>query len=202
MEFLGGDTNESDDLVIDCVMLGNSVSIVSRGGAGIGDAVYVSGEFGLTASGLKILDGGLETDPNFRERALQSVLMPKLKPRLADIISDKGSASTDSSDGLALSLYSIAEASHVSINLRKLPIAKGVREFAEANDLRAEELVLYGGEEFEMVFCVGKTRSKKIEEECARTGIEIIQIGVVGKGDGVFLKGRTVRRKGWTHFSS
>lgn len=202
IEFLGGDTNESDDLIIDCVMLGGSESIVSRGGAKVGDAVYVSGEFGLTAAGLKILNGGLKTNRDFKGRALQSVLMPKLNPELADVIRNKGSASIDSSDGLAISLYQIAEASNVSIELGKIPIAKGLGKFAKANNLSPEELALYGGEEYEMVFCVSKTNSRRVEHECVRRGIEITRIGIVGKGNSVFLKGKRLEKRGWVHLSS
>jgi thiamine-monophosphate kinase len=202
IQFVGGDTNECDDLVIGCTMLGSAESIVTRAGANVDDAVYVSGEFGLTSSGLKILQKGLKTSAKFKERALQSVLMPKVKAKFARIIRNYATASIDSSDGLALSLHQIAESSNVKIELEKLPLANGVKEFAKTNSIDAEELALYGGEEYEMVFCVNRENTAKVERDCKKLGYHAIRIGIAKKGGGVFLNGRKIRRKGWVHFRS
>ena len=200
IQFVGGDTNECDDLVIDCTMLGTAKSIVRRAGANDGDVVYVSGEFGFAAAGLKILQSNFKAKPSFEERAVEAVLMPKVKPNLAGIIRDYATASIDSSDGLALSLHQIAEASKVSMHLEKVPFAEGLKAFADANKIDAEELALYGGEEYEMVFCVDRKNTAKIESACKKSGNPIIKIGAVKKGSGVFLKDNKIKRKGWIHF--
>lgn len=202
IDFLGGDTNECDDLAIDCIMLGRGDSIITRAGAKVGDYVYVSGEFGLQSAGLKIMQDGLKAKASFREKTIHSVLLPSVKPRLASILKDNASASIDSSDGLALSLYQMAEASNVSIHLQKVPIANGLEEFSKANNLRADELALYGGEEYEIVFCVSRKKAMKIEQACSKAGNPVIQIGIVKKGEGVYLKGKMLERRGWIHFRS
>lgn len=202
IEFVGGDTNECDDLVIDCTMLGTAESIITRAGAKNGDIVYVSGEFGLAAAGLKILSDNLKTKPSFAKRAVEAVLMPKVKPKLADIIRDYATASIDSSDGLALSLYQMAEVSKVSIHLEKVPSAVGLEEFAEANMLDANELALYGGEEYDMVFCINRKNAAKFESACKSLGYHAIRIGVAKKGIGIFLNSKKIERKGWIHFMS
>jgi len=46
IKFLGGDTNETGDLIIDCVMIGYAGSILERKGAHVGDLVAVSGPLG------------------------------------------------------------------------------------------------------------------------------------------------------------
>ncbi len=202
VDFLGGDTNECDDLVIDCIMLGSGTSIISRAGAKVGDYVYVSGEFGLPSAGLKIMQDGLKAKASFKERATRSVLMPNVKPRLASILKTNATASIDSSDGLALSLYQMAEASDVSIHLRKVPIADGLEDFAKANNLRADELALYGGEEYEMVSCISRKKAKKFEQACSKAGNPVIRMGIVRKGEGVYLEGKMLERRGWIHFRS
>src|SRR5881409_2023277 len=54
---VGGDTGESHDLVIDCIGAGvtNPSRVIRRNGAKPGDIVAVTGRFGNTAAGLRLL---------------------------------------------------------------------------------------------------------------------------------------------------
>src|SRR5713226_9391827 len=56
---VGGDTSETDDLVIDCIGFGFAEprKILRRDGAKPGDVIAVTGDFGRTAAGLRILLG-------------------------------------------------------------------------------------------------------------------------------------------------
>src|SRR5438445_2379246 len=58
LKLVGGDTSETDDLIIDCMMVGFANGIVRRDGARPGEYVVTSGTFGQTAAGLKILVEG------------------------------------------------------------------------------------------------------------------------------------------------
>lgn len=208
VEIIGGDTNESKELVIDCAMFGLSRYMVPRGGARVGDRVLVSGPFGYAPSGLKILMKGLEAEPKFRERAVKSVLMPE--PRLELGVSlvrrELMNSSIDSSDGLAISLWELAERSGVGISLERLPVGKGVIDFSEANGLNWEELVLYGGEEYELVFTAKEERVMEIKEVAKNLGFEVFDIGRVVEGRGVKYeigeRVKEIRRDGWIHFRS
>src|SRR5438445_5140758 len=156
VRLVGGDTNEADDLVIDCTMLGFGAAITPRGGAKAGELVLTTGEFGLSSAGLKILLEGAKAEPGFREVAVGRVLKPTPRLELGVAISRYLTASIDSSDGLATCLYSIAGMSQVGIALTRLPFGKGLEKFARMNGYSLEELVLYGGEEYEIVGTVGK----------------------------------------------
>ena len=118
---LGGDTNEACDLIIACMLYGIAEKnrIVGRAGAKPGDIVAVTGLFGKTAAGLKILLEELEAEEPIRKRLVDSVLMPKarLKEGLALAEVGAASASIDSSDGLAWSLYELSKASSVGLSL-------------------------------------------------------------------------------------
>ena len=55
IKILGGDTNEGKELVFTVCIFGKSDKIVTRKGAKAGDSIFVTGPFGYTAAGLKIL---------------------------------------------------------------------------------------------------------------------------------------------------
>src|SRR5712664_4954709 len=63
-KIIGGDTNQADDLVIDIVGVGlaNPKEIVRRDGARPGDLVAVTGPFGRTSAGLRILISKRKSD--------------------------------------------------------------------------------------------------------------------------------------------
>src|SRR5712691_9200522 len=56
-KIIGGDTNQADDLVIDIIGVGfaNPKTLVRRIGARPGDIIAVTGPFGKTSAGLRIL---------------------------------------------------------------------------------------------------------------------------------------------------
>ncbi len=205
VEIVGGDTNESKELVIDCAMFGLSEGMVPRGGARVGDRVMVSGPFGYTSAGLKMIMEGMEAEPRFRDRALRSVFMPEPRLELGITLAGKRlmNSSIDSSDGLAISLWELADKGGVGIELETLPVGEGVLEFSEMNGLDWEELVLYGGEEYEIVFTVSEDRVEEAKGLARELGVELIEIGRVVEGGGVKYRKRgrlePVKRDGWIH---
>lgn len=208
IEILGGDTNEAEGLVIDCCMMGFADSIVRRRGAKPGDLVVTTGSFGYSSAGLAILLHGLKAEEGFRERAISSVVMPQPRLKIGMVLAKKRlpSASIDSSDGLALSLYELALQSRVGIEVENLPTTDEVIRFAKMNDLRLDELVLYGGEEFEIVATIPKDKLIEAERVARRVGKSIVIMGRVTKDypnvilvrDGHRIK---VERKGWVHLA-
>ncbi|MEM3624912.1 MAG: thiamine-phosphate kinase [Nitrososphaerales archaeon] len=206
IEILGGDTNEADCIIIDCFMVGFSDKIVERKGAKPGDIVVTSGFFGYSSSGLKIMLNGLNADQEFKERAIQSVLMPNPRLRLGLALAKNNliSSSIDSSDGLAISLHEIAMNSKVGIEINHLPTTDEVKKFAEMNNLELNNLVLYGGEEYEIVATIPKNKFNKAQRLAKRIGENIIPIGKVTKNFpkvNLSLNGKIIEieRKGWIH---
>lgn len=199
VEIIAGDVNATaSDLVIDCSIFGFADSVVRRSGARPGDLVGVSGPFGHQSAGLMLLLYEARTnDSVFKKRALQSVLEPVARLEIGTRIASYLSSSIDSSDGLALSLYHLAESSDVSIEIDSLPTCAGVEAFAKLNAVSASELVLFGGEEYEIV-C---TFDSKYESLLNHFGITAI--GSVARRSGrpvVSLNGKKIQRRGWLHF--
>jgi thiamine-monophosphate kinase len=205
INLVGGDTNEADDLIIDCTMIGFGGDFTRRSGAKAGDLVVTSGEFGLSSAGLKILLEGAKAEPGFRRVAVGRVLKPNPRLRLGLAVSKYLTASIDSSDGLATCLHSIAKLSGVGMTLSRLPFGRGVEKFARMNGYSAEELVLYGGEEYEIVGTSGRKAYSRASIAARSLREELLVIGRTTKESGVRLltgnEERLVEDRGWVHLS-
>jgi thiamine-monophosphate kinase len=111
------------------------------------------------------------------------------------------SSSIDSSDGLAISLYEIANQSKVSIAIDSVPVAQGVEQFAQENGIDPAELVFHGGEEYEIVATIQKSRLKQAKAAAKKAKVGLHVIGRVQKGPGgVFVGKRPLENRGYTHF--
>jgi thiamine-monophosphate kinase len=205
---LGGDTNEASDLVISCAVLGicQKPYLIKRSGAKHGDYVAVTGFFGKTTSGLKILMENFSAPPEIREELVNSVLMPhaRLREGLALAQTQAATASIDSSDGLAWSLHEISLASNIGFVLDNLPIAEEAEKFAKIHGLDPMELSLYGGEEYELVVTIKPRLWQNAKKAVETAGGALIRIGRVTKEKNLLLKtaGKTVsiEARGWEHF--
>jgi thiamine-monophosphate kinase len=203
LRIIGGDTNATSvDPVIDCTVIGFSDSVVQRRGAKPGDLIGVSGSFGHQAAGLLILlDKARSRDTLFKKLAIKSVLTPGARLKLGIRASRYLSSCIDSSDGLAISLYHLAESSKAKFVLDTIPISSGLEGFARENDRRSSDLALFGGEEFELV-C---TFEPKDQETISRMGISTIgKVHHLSQRERptVVYRGRRIKRAGWVHFKS
>jgi thiamine-monophosphate kinase len=207
---VGGDTGEASDLIIAISLFGTAEqkALMLRSGAKAGDIVAVTGFFGKTAAGLRLLLDGYAASQDLREVLLSSVCMPKARLRegLALCGSRAVTASIDSSDGLAWSLHEVARMSGVGFVISSVPVADEVRRFAEFNGLDALELALYGGEEYELVVTVKPKLWVDAETAVEAVGGRLLPVGKVTRNRRVLLdvdgKKRPVEARGWEHFKS
>jgi len=208
VKIVGGDTNEAKELVIDCVGYGlcNKKDIILRGGAKPGDILASTGEFGIVSAGLKMLLEGLKAPKNLKQKLLKPVYMPKahLKEGLALAKVKAATASIDSSDGLAWSLFELSRMSKVGFIIKNLPIAKEALKFAELNKLNIVDLALYGGEEFNLVLTIKREKWYKALKAVEKVGGKLYFLGEATKNKKIILnlKGRKeeVKPLGWEHF--
>jgi thiamine-monophosphate kinase len=202
---IGGDTNQSDELIIDCVGAGlaDPRKLVRRDGALPGDVLAVTGEFGNAAAGLRLLLSGRKSALSKIRGLRDAVLLPKarLDEGLALASSGAVTSSIDSSDGLAWSLHELARASGVRISLETIPIAKEAARFGEARGLSPIKLALYGGEEYELVVTIRREAFARVKRRVP----SLITIGRVLEGPPMVSakvggKSFSVAPRGWEHF--
>ena len=204
---IGGDTNEASDLIINCVAIGTGDKryFIKRSGAKSGDYVAVTGLFGKTSAGLKILMNNFSA-PKIKEQLIKSVLMPKarVKEGIALSQSQAATASIDVSDGLAWSLHELSLASNVGFNIDFIPIAPEVETFANIHHLDPINLALYGGEEYELLVTIKPNLWTKAVDVIEAVGGSLIKIGLVTKKKKILFKSdektTPIEFRGWEHF--
>jgi len=191
---LGGDTNSSEARWIDVAAVGYSRRPVPRRGARPGDIVAVSGSFGLTGAGFHAYREGVDLGewPGIRE-ATSRPSLPLWLLDYGERMNECIHAAIDVSDGLAVSLHLLAEASGVRIVLEDVPIHQEARLYAEKYGLDPLQLALYGGEEYEVVVV--------IDEACSPPS-KTHAVGRVEEGGGVYMGSKPIEKGGWDQFLS
>ncbi|MEM3143046.1 MAG: thiamine-phosphate kinase [Candidatus Nitrosotenuis sp.] len=203
VSIIGGDTNESDEIIITVSMFGMAERIVRRKGAKSGDVIFVTGHFGKTASGLKILLERRKAKPIFATDVKKAVYhaIPRLK--FGMLAAKHMTSSMDSSDGLSTTLVELSRQSRKKFIITEIPTTSEIAEFARANNLDLLDLVFNGGEEYEIVATAPQKSVAKLRQIAEKSKTPFIQIGMVKNGRGVFLKESNMELKdlGWSHFA-
>ena len=179
-EIIGGDIDRHCELTIVSTGLGvvGKDQLVRRTGAKPGDLVCVTGTCGQAQA-------FLEGYPQHR----LSLFEPR--PRVAEgqILGRAGvSAMMDVSDGIALSLYDLADANGCGflIMSASVPLPAGIPE------AQGRELSLYGGGDYELIFTCPK-------EKHPVTGVRYTVIGEVIAERRVLCDGKVLEERGYQH---
>ncbi|MBW2057477.1 MAG: thiamine-phosphate kinase [Deltaproteobacteria bacterium] len=194
---VGGDITAAANLVITGVAIGHSPpgEMVCRGGAQPGDRIYVTGPLGDSALGLEILrQRGLRPrDFTYRGeiRGRDGDLLGLVRKHLAPVpqvlkgrkIAESGCASAmiDISDGLLADLGHIMEESRVGARVwvEKVPRSEAFERWASHYHHSPMDLVLAGGEDYELVFTAPRDLLEG-DPSCARLdGLPVHPIGEV-----------------------
>jgi len=189
---VGGDLSQSEKIVLTITALGDLINKpITRGGAKIGDQVYVSKLPGLSAAGLAILGRGLNRPRYVVDAHLNPQLIAPLK------LIEVATAMCDISDGISVDAANIAKAANVNISLDKKLISQA-SDFADLAELAKElnedvfDWILNGGEDHYFLATVNP------KDANAELGVRIGEV-VAGEGT-VLLDDQAVIRSGYQHF--
>jgi thiamine-monophosphate kinase len=189
---VGGDVSAASMLVAAVTVMGtlDGGVAVPRHGAAAGDEVLVTGPLGGSAAGLRVLRSG--ADGSNGGALAAAYRRPVARLAEGEVARRAGaSAMIDVSDGLALDLHRLADASGVGFELGIVP----VREGATLDE------ALGGGEDYELVVVISPERVDGYRELAAASGLRPPQrIGtVVADPSRRTLNGRDLAHLGWQH---
>ncbi len=207
---VGGDLVYSSVFFITISLLGQAKKeeIILRSGAQKGDLIYVTGELGTAAAGLACLEkSSLTVEQSVRESLVQRHLKPFPRLREGQEIARRriASAMIDISDGLASDLTRLGMESNKGAVIweEKLPIASSSKVLAKTLRQSFLEWVLYGGEDYELLFTVPADKRKLVEEEL---DFSCNLIGeVVDESEGISIVNKMgactrIESRGYDHF--
>jgi thiamin-phosphate kinase len=149
----GGNIARAGQLALDLFAIGEGRRglFPRRSAARPGDGLYTTGPLGLSRCGLLCLEHHDDRFPDL----VQRFLAPRARFDAADRLAEAGiDCVMDISDGLAGDARHIAEASGVTIILEPGEAARrpDLQAFCRARDLSPEDMVLGGGEDYELLF--------------------------------------------------
>jgi len=207
---VGGDTT-SGPLTLTLTLVGEvpAGEALTRGGAGPGDSVFVTGYLGDGAASLEAITNSksLHTDS---DRLLQRFYSPLPQIQAGLKLRAIASACIDISDGLMADLGHICKASGVTavIQTEQLPIAA---EILELSPLDALEWALCGGDDYQLCFTVAADHLAKVDALIELGELDARRIGTINPGDqsispvSVIDKNKTlltVVKPGYNHFGN
>ena len=169
----GGDTKPGCGSV-SCTAIGslNGRNPMLRSGARPGDVIAVTGDLGSAASGFF----ALENDINGVDTS--ALLTPTPRVYEGVILSASGAVTSclDLSDGLAEGARAICDASHVGMDIHMdfLPEGDDVERISSELSLSKEDLLLYWGGDYELLFTFDKERMSALYDK-------EIEFSVIGK---------------------
>lgn len=202
----GGDLSSAPLVVVTIAFWGRPAGEpLTRSGANPGEIIYVSGRPGEAAAGLR-LAGRLDafaaqgSSPTARfpaisaqdeRRLLDAFRDPTPRVGLGALLARERLATSaiDVSDGLGADAGRLARASGARLVLERdrLPVSSSLASFAATEALDPVDLVVGGGDDYELLFTVREADRPRLSERAGALGVPVTPIGRVEPGAGAAL---------------
>jgi thiamine-monophosphate kinase len=207
-ELIGGDTTKGP-LAISVTAIGEVPPglALRRDAALAGDDVWLSGATGEAGLAVAYRQGRVKLEGAAREACLARLHAPEPRVDLGGRLRGIARSAIDVSDGLLADLGHILEASGVGAELAWEDIPRAPAIAACADRELAQECVLAGGDDYELIFTAPPFRRAEIEATGKELDIVLTRIGVTvpGKPAAVLRdaagKAIPLARGGFDHFA-
>ncbi|HTO87392.1 MAG TPA: thiamine-phosphate kinase [Thermoanaerobaculia bacterium] len=199
---VGGDLSDAQSVVVSIALWGRPEGEPTRrAGARAGDLLFLSGAPGRAAAGLVLaraqaqgVSYGGELNPEARAELLAAYRDPEPRLALGLALARQGQATAaiDISDGVGIDSGRLARASGLRavIEEPRLPISPALAAFARFEGRDPLELLLAGGDDYELLFAVAPERAAEIPPR-GPGGVPLSRIGHLEPGEGAFLRSAT-----------
>jgi thiamine-monophosphate kinase len=194
-EIVGGNLSRTDGpLAITICVLGfcDDGRAVTRSGAGAGDSILVTGDIGSSQAGRLVLEEG-PAGKSSEERLCKRHLRPRARVEEALKLRDEIALTSmiDISDGLAIDLGRLCRSSlkGARVTESSLPILDDTYGVFERMRMDPVLSSISGGEDFELLFTVGKSEEDAARDVLAEMGVSVNVVGAMtASDDGIHLQ--------------
>ena len=179
---IGGDTTAtSGPLTLSATLIGEVPrgTMIRRKGARAGDGIWVSGNIGDAAIGLRLLKGeDLAVSKTLGEPCIERYRVPKPRVALGLKLRGLAYACLDVSDGLVADLGHMCEVSGVGAEIlaEGVPVSAAAHRALAAGTMRIGEL-LTAGDDYELIFAIATKDEMKLSRVAKSAGVKITKIG-------------------------
>ena len=185
---IGGDTSVTHSQTVISIALAGEVEgkrLTTRAGAKVGDVICVTGDLGGSVAGLTVLRKNQKIREKTKEQwshVIEKHLQPLPRIQEARILVEetKINSMIDISDGLASEVHHICELSGIGARIyeEEIPIHDQTAHVAQEFGTSPAKYALYGGEDFELVFCLSPKRvSNTLDIIESETGTKVSIVG-------------------------
>ena len=202
----GNVTRTSGPVVVDVTATG-AVSprrVLTRGGARVGDELWVSGAVGSGLAGLQMLQAGGDGDPG----CIARYRTPEARVRLGQALGVERAAraAMDLSDGLADAVRQVAGAcgTGAALDGDAVPIAPAARAWFVRQGLDPVLAAIAGGDDYELLVAVSPKGGRRLRAALARVGTPMTRIGTLTAATDLVVRwqGReALLPRGYQHFA-
>jgi thiamine-monophosphate kinase len=177
VDLIGGDTTRGSlNLCVTAIGELPVGQALRRDGAKAGDDVWVSGQVGLAALGLRCLQGHIELPEPLRRLCLKRLQAPQPRVDLGLALRSLAHAAIDISDGLLADLGHLARASGVeaSLSLNQLPrLPEGIDRAV------ALDAFFSGGDDYELCFTASPEQRLNLGRIAADLNLPLWRVGTL-----------------------
>jgi thiamine-monophosphate kinase len=212
IELIGGDTVGSSVFFLSVTLAGESKRgrLLMRDGAKKGDLLFTTGMLGDSYAGLLTLKRkGREKLSAFEYLPVKKHLVPLPRYMEGRLLAESGYVTSciDISDGLVNDCMQLSRESGCGmiIEAQSVPVSHSAGMIAQSRRENAVDYALYGGEDFELLFTVPKSKEAHFMNFMSSSGVPVFCIGRVTGGRSVKIRrGKSLENpeegRIWNHF--
>jgi thiamine-monophosphate kinase len=209
-ELVGGDTTRGP-LCINITVFGEvpAGQALLRSGASAGDDLWVSGTLGDARLALQAFRGTVSLPQEVLAAARVRLEQPLPRVALGSVLRGIATSAIDISDGLVGDLGHVLKQSKVGATIelaRAIEVFAATRGGFELPARQVEELVLAGGDDYELAFTAPVARRGEVEAAAATARTTVTRIGRIDAEPGLRVvdsRGQALQRSpaGFDHFA-